>query len=770
MLNYSCQVPSDKILTWTARTWAILLSGIFIALVAPPRLAADTAPVFTSATSVIFPQGIEDTFTITTSGDPVAKITSSGKLPGGVKFVDNGDGTATLSGRPGGGLGLVGDYPLTFTASNGVSPAGTQNFTLTITRPPRITSVNNTTFVVGTAKTFTITTRNSVPKATLSFTGTLPGGVTFTPLANGTATLSGTPVAGSEGIYFLTITAANGTPPNAMQLFTLTVQDTAPVLHAPAIISSASTTFTAGTEGTFTVHTTGVPTATLSLTGTQPSWLSFIDNTDGTATLAGIPDPGSNPSYAFTITATNGVSPDAVQSFTLFVVNPPPALTSADNATFVVGTFGTFTVRTTPPVPSATVSFTGTLPVGITFVPNGDGTATVSGTAAVASEGSYPINISAANGTLPDAMQTFTITVQDAPPVPEAPGITSAATGSFTVGTAGTFTITATGTPTPSFTLTGAQPSWLSFVDNTDGTATLSGTPDADSDLSYSFTITARNGVSPNATQDFTLTVQQTPANASLVNISTRLLIQTGGKVGIGGFIITGTDAKKVLIRGLGPTLTSFGVPNALQDPVLELHDSTGAVVVGNDNWKIPQETAIATTGLAPPDDHESAILLTLQPGSYTVIESGKNGTSGVGLIELYDVDAGANSHLSNISTRGVVQTGANVMIGGFIVSGANGSVNLIVRALGPSLAKFGVPSPLADPRLGLYDSNGTLMMSNDNWKDSQQAAIKNSGLQPPNDLDSAILVTLPTGNYTAIVRGKNGGTGVALVEVYRLP
>ncbi len=337
-----------------------------------------------------------------------------------------------------------------------------------------------------------------------------------------------------------------------------------------------------------------------------------------------------------------------MQSFTLFVVNPPPAITSVDNATFVVGTFGTFTVRTSPPVPSATVSFTGTLPQGISFVPNGDGTATVGGTAAAASEGSYPINITASNGTLPNAMQTFTITVQDAPPVPQAPVITSAATGSFLVGTAGTFTITATGTPTPSFTLIGAQPSWLSFVDNTDGTATLSGTPDADSDLSYSFTITARNGVSPNATQDFTLTVQQTPANASLVNISTRLLIQTGGKVGIGGFIITGTDAKKVLIRGLGPTLTSFGVPNALQDPVLELHDSTGAVVVGNDNWKIPQQTAIAATGLAPGNDHESAILLTLQPGPYTVIESGKNGTGGVGLIELYDVDAAANAHLSS--------------------------------------------------------------------------------------------------------------------------
>ena len=152
------------------------------------------------------------------------------------------------------------------------------------------------------------------------------------------------------------------------------------------------------------------------------------------------------------------------------------------------------------------------------------------------------------------------------------------------------------------------------------------------------------------------------------------------------------------------------------------------------------------------------------------MIESGKNGTSGVGLIELYDLDALANAHLSNISTRGFVQTGANVMIGGFIVSGANGSVNLIVRALGPSLAQFGVPNPLPDPRLGLYDANGTLMMSNDNWKDSQQVAIQNSGFQPPNDLDSAILVTLPMGNYTAIVTGKNGGTGVGLVEVYRLP
>ena len=687
----------------------VLAAVILPTFTAVPALLADTAPSFTSANSVTFPQGIRTNFTITTTGIPVPKITSSGHLPGGLKFVDNGDGTATLSGRPGGGNGLLGDYALTFTASNGVSPAATQNFTLTITRPPRITSVNNATFVVGTANTFTITTRSTVPKTTLSYTGTLPGGVTFVT-NNGTATLSGTPAAGSEGIYFLTITATKGTPPDAVQLFTLTVQDAPPVTHAPTITSAASTTFTVGTEGIFTIHTTGTPTSSITLSGTVPAWLTFVDNTDGTATLDGIPDPGGPPSYSLIITATNGIAPNATQTFTLFVNNPPPAITSADNTTFVVGTFASFTVRTSPPDPSATVSFTGTLPSGINFTPNGDGTATIDGTAPAGSQGSYPINITASNGTLPDAMQTFTITVQDAPPVLEAPAITSDASTSFTVGTAGTFTITTTGSPTPTLTLDGAQPAWLSFVDNTDGTATLSGTPDAGSDLSYSFTITARNGVSPVATQDFTLRITPTPANAQLVNVSTRLVIQTGGNVGIGGFIISGTDPKKVLIRGIGPTLARFGVPNALQDPVLELHDGTGVVLTSNDDWKVPQQAAVEATGLAPPDDREPAILLSLQPGSYTVIESGKNGTTGVGLIEVYDVDVLSTSQLSNISTRGLVQTGNNVMIGGFIVSGASGSINLVVRALGPTLTSFGVANALHDPTLQLNDSNGTVI------------------------------------------------------------
>jgi Putative Ig domain len=746
------------------------LAVVILLTFAPaPPLLADSAPSFTSATSVTFPQGVLDNFTVTTTGVPVPKITLSGHLPGGVKFVDHGDGTATLSGVPGNGLGLTGDYALTFTASNGVAPAATQNFTLTITRPPRITSVNNATFIVGTANTFTVATRNSQPKTTLSYTGNLPAGVTFVPHNNGTATLSGTPAAAAQGIYLITITGTNGFQPNAVQVFTLRVQGVAPVTHAPTITSAASTTFTPGTEGIFTIHTTGTPTSSIALTGTLPAWLSFVDNTDGTATLLGIPDFGGAPSYSFTVTATNGIAPDATQTFTLSINNPSPAITSANNTTFVVGTFASFTVRTSPPVPSATVNSSGTLPAGISFTSNGDGTATIGGTASAGSQGSYPINITASNGTLPDATQPFTITVQDAPPVLEAPAITSAASTSFTMGTAGTFTITTTGSPTPTLELTGAQPAWMSFVDNTDGTATISGTPDSGSDLSYNFTITARNGVSPVATQDFTLGITPTSVSAQLANVATRLVVQTGDKVGIGGFIITGTDPKKVLIRGLGPTLTLFGISNALQDPMLELHSSTGAVLISNDNWKVPQQADIEGTSLAPPDDREAAILLNLQPGSYTAIESGKNGTTGVGLIEVYDVDVLSASHLTNISTRGLVQTGNNVMIGGFVVSGASGSLNLVVRALGPTLTSFGVANALADPTLQLVDGNGTVIASNNNWKDSQQTQLQNTGLQPPNNLESAIATTASPGNYTAIVRGVNNTTGVGLVEVYQV-
>ena len=265
-----------------------------------------------------------------------------------------------------------------------------------------------------------------------------------------------------------------------------------------------------------------------------------------------------------------------------------------------------------------------------------------------------------------------------------------------------------------------------------------------------------------------TPTPTPTPAAMGhLQNISSRLLIQTGNNVGIAGFVVGGTEAKKVLIRGLGPTLAQFNVTGVMQNPTLELHDGSGSLITTNDNWKDTQQAEITATQLAPPADVEAAILATLQPGAYTAIQADARGGTGVGLIEIYDVDPLAGSKLINISTRGLVQTGNNVLIGGFSLAAGSGSNNVVVRALGPSLAPLGVNNALPDPVVTLYDSNANVITANDNWKDSQSSSIENTGLQPPNNLDAAILVTLAAGNYTAIVTGRGGRTGVALVEVY---
>ncbi len=261
------------------------------------------------------------------------------------------------------------------------------------------------------------------------------------------------------------------------------------------------------------------------------------------------------------------------------------------------------------------------------------------------------------------------------------------------------------------------------------------------------------------------------PTVTFLGNISTRLDVETGDNVMIGGFIVTGTQPKKVIVRGIGPSLGTLGVAGALADPVLELHEPDGTVVT-NDNWKDTQEAEIMATTLAPSNELESAIVETLNPGAYTAIVSGKNGGTGIGLVEAYDLDSTVDSKLANISTRGLVQTGDNVMIGGFIVLGPNPQ-NVIVRAIGPSLAST-VAGALADPMLELHDSNGTVLASNDNWRDTQEAQITATGLAPANNAESAIVMTLPSSltgiGYTAIVTGVNGTTGVALVDVYTLP
>lgn len=258
----------------------------------------------------------------------------------------------------------------------------------------------------------------------------------------------------------------------------------------------------------------------------------------------------------------------------------------------------------------------------------------------------------------------------------------------------------------------------------------------------------------------------------SLLNISTRLQVLTDDKVLIGGFIITGTDPKKVIIRGIGPSLSGVGA--TLQDPTLELHQGT-ATLAFNDNWREHQAEVLAT-GIAPSNDLESAIVVTLLPGAYTAILEGKNRGTGVGVVEVYDLDQTVNSKLGNISTRGSVDTGDNVMIGGLIVSGGigGGSARVLVRAIGPSLGALGLQGALSDPNMDLHNSNGTTIAANDNWKlrpdgSSQQGEIEATSIPPTNDLESALVQTLAPGNYTAIVRGTNSTAGIAVIEVYTL-
>jgi len=254
-------------------------------------------------------------------------------------------------------------------------------------------------------------------------------------------------------------------------------------------------------------------------------------------------------------------------------------------------------------------------------------------------------------------------------------------------------------------------------------------------------------------------------------NLSARAHVFTGERILIAGLIIEGTENKAVLIRGLGPTLASFGVPAPLANPTLSLYDHTGALIAANDNWKATQQTQIQATGLAPPNDFEAAILISLPPGAYTAFLQGKAMTTGIGLSEVYDVGPNVNAQPTNLSARAFVGTGGDVLIGGTIIGGNAASLQrVLVRALGPSLAGAGIATPLANPTLSLRDANGNVIANNDNWKDSQQADIAATGKAPSNDLESAVLALLAPGNYTAIVAGKNATTGVALVEFYSLP
>ena len=254
------------------------------------------------------------------------------------------------------------------------------------------------------------------------------------------------------------------------------------------------------------------------------------------------------------------------------------------------------------------------------------------------------------------------------------------------------------------------------------------------------------------------------------LNLSTRGLVSPDQGALIGGFIVTGSEAKTVVLRAIGPSLGEAGLEGTLADPVIDLFDSAGHVIASNDNWEgDPNAGQISADGLAPSDPAEAALRVTLEPGSYTLVITGKDMTSRIALVEVYDLSPTADSKLANLSTRGNVGTGSDFLIAGFIVGSVDSST-VVVRASGPSLSAAGISDPLADPSVTIYDEDGSMLATNDNWQDDPSAIdLELNQIAPADDMEAATILHLPVGAYTAVTSGADGGVGVGLIEVYNL-
>jgi sugar lactone lactonase YvrE len=528
------------------------------------------------------------------------------------------------------------------------------------------------------------------------------------------------------------------------------------------------------TSPTFATAVVGLPfvyqfetlSATSTTVGALPPGLSY-----NSTLQAIVGTPGAAGTYQISLSAGNATDTVSETLFLQVLATAPNTLTitSSTSATGRVGQAFKFQVITDGGSANTRVSALG-LPAGVTIDPV---TGVISGTPLAA--GSFYIPL-----TVTDGVMTFKSTLQLTFVVdPRIPIILNSATIFLTTGQSVSYTITALSSAGPSdptiFTLLGTLPPGLSFDA---ATGTISGTYTGALLKNAQFVPLQPNlsggilasvqlfGTNSHGTGTYPLLFLAAPSGA--VNISTRLLVGTGENVLIGGFIITGNAQKVVIVRAIGP---STGIPGALQDPTLELHDGAGHVIA-NDNWRTSQEQTIKDTTVPPTDDREAAIVIGLDPGNYTAIVRGKDGATGISLVEIYDLgtaslDSSANAKLANIATRGFVQEDNNVMIGGFIVQRTN--TTIIARAIGPSLIPFGVAGALQDTTLELHDGSGSLIVSNDDWRTTQEQQIKDTSVPPKDDRESAIVATLNPGNYTAIVRGKNNSSGVALVEVYAL-
>jgi sugar lactone lactonase YvrE len=532
------------------------------------------------------------------------------------------------------------------------------------------------------------------------------------------------------------------------------------VLAQPVITSPLSATCIVGQEFTYQF---GASNATSLAASSLPPGLTFdatLSAIVGTPTTAG--------TFQVSLSATNAGG-TTTATLTITVQPAPssgPVITSSTSATGRVGQRFDFQVITVGGSATARVSADG-LPPGLSIDAV---TGLISGTPTA--EGSSAVTFTVTDGNLTTtSVLQLTFSADPALPV-----IVSSSSASLTPGQSFSYTIDAPATSAPGditiFTLIGTLPMGLGFDPNT---GTISGTftgllrdnkspnrPDLSGGIVTNVQLFATNS---HGTSTLPLIFFLAPTGA--VNISTRLAVGTGDNVLIAGFIITGNAPKRVIIRAIGPSLP---LPGVLQDTTLELHDANG-ILGSNDNWRDSQENEIIATTIAPSDDRESAIVATISPGNYTAVVRGKNDVTGIAVVELYDLgtaslDTSSDAKLAQISTRGTVLGGDDVLIGGFIISGPASKV--IVRAIGPSLNGL-VPGALQDTVLELHDGFGSLVSMNDDWQSTQAQQIKDTGVPPTDDRESAIVATLAPGNYTGIVRGKNDSTGVALVEVYGL-
>jgi len=544
-------------------------------------------------------------------------------------------------------------------------------------------------------------------------------------------------------------------------------------LGPPLIISPLVATGTVGLPFTYQFEASG---ATSLGASNLPPGLTFNTNL---AAIVGTPTASGT--FPVGLSATNSAgTTNATLTITVQAAPSGPVIVSSTCATGRTGRGFSFQLQTSGGSPATRFAVDG-LPPGLNLDPV---TGFISG--APNPDGNFSLAVSAIDGAaITHATLQLTFTSD-----PTVPIITSSPTATLTPGQFFTYTITADANGTfgyigtdglvhqgPTPTCAGL-PADLCF----DGINKISGTfnPPFGHDGGSGRIPSLAGGIvtnvqlfatDPSGTGTFPLVGFINAAGT--VQISTRLTVGTGNNVLIGGFIITGTGTTRALIRAIGPSLTSVGVPNALQDPTLELRDRAGSLLGSNDNWRDSQSYPIEFTGIPPTNNLESAILAFLSPGNYTAIVSGKNNTTGNALVEVYDLDIAAflplgNARLANISTRGFADTGDNVIIGGFFIrpQAPATSTRVIVRAMGPSLP---VPGALGDPTLELRDGNGGLIDANDNWRSDHEAEIIATTIPPSNDLESAIVRDLTPGRYTAIVRGQANTTGVALVEVYAL-